>query len=140
MEELDDWRDCNIERPEHIRDLFVPSFFFGCEGDDRSAAAAFERKLNPYGASLNPVFGSDIGHFDVEDMRGVPGEAHELVDRGLMSPEDFRRFALENPVRLHGGMNKDFFKGTRVEAEAAMILAADNDRRPRAEASVAAHT
>ncbi|MGE0684031.1 MAG: hypothetical protein AB7P69_24385 [Candidatus Binatia bacterium] len=96
--------------------------------------------MNPYGASLNPMFGSDIGHFDVEDMRGVLEEAHELVDRGLMSPEDFRRFALENPVRLHGGMNKDFFKGTRVEAEAAMILAADKDQRPWAEEPVAAPT
>jgi predicted TIM-barrel fold metal-dependent hydrolase len=81
MEELDDWRDCEIERPEQIRDLFVPSFFFGCEGDDRSAAAAFDRKMNPYGASLNPMFGSDIGHFDVEDSAGVPGGARELVDR-----------------------------------------------------------
>jgi hypothetical protein len=61
MEELDDWRDCKIARPEDIRDLFVASFFFGCEGDDRSAAAAFDRKMNPYGASLNPMLGSDIG-------------------------------------------------------------------------------
>jgi len=137
---LDDWRDCKIERPEQIRDLFVPNFFFGCEGDDRSAAAAFDRKMNPYGASLNPMFGSDIGHFDVEDMRGVLEEAHELVDRALMSPEDFRRFALENPVRLHGGMNKDFFKGTRVQAQAEMILTADKAHRPRAEEPVAAHT
>jgi predicted TIM-barrel fold metal-dependent hydrolase len=139
MEELDDWRDCKIEHPEQIRDLFVPNFFFGCEGDDRSAAAAFDRRMNPYGASLNPMFGSDIGHFDVEDMRGILEESHELVEWGLMSPEDFRRFALENPVRLHGGMNKDFFKGTRVEGEAEMILAADNQHRPPAEEAVATH-
>ena len=139
MEELDDWRDCKIARPEDIRDLFVPNFFFGCEGDDRSAAAAFDRKMNPYGASLNPMLGSDIGHFDVEDMRGVLAEAHELVDHGLMSSEDFRRFALENPVRLHGGMNKDFFKGTKVEAEAKIILAADEARRATAGEPVAAH-
>jgi hypothetical protein len=139
MEELDDWRDCKIARPEDIRDLFVPNFFFGCEGDDRSAAAAFDRKMNPYGASLNPVFGSDIGHFDVENMRGILEEAHELVDRGLMSPEDFRRFALENPVRLHGGMNKDFFKGTKVEAEAKTILTADEAHRATPGEPVAAH-
>ena len=42
LEELDDWRDCKITRPEDIRDLFVPNFFFGCEGDDRSAAATFK--------------------------------------------------------------------------------------------------
>ncbi len=69
----------------------MPNFFFGCGGDDRSAAAAFDRKMNPYGASLNPMFGSDIGHFDVEDMCGILEEAHELVDCGLMSPENFRR-------------------------------------------------
>jgi predicted TIM-barrel fold metal-dependent hydrolase len=140
MEELDDWRECKITRPEDIRDLFMPNFFFGCEGDDRSAAAAFDRKVNPYGASLNPMFGSDIGHFDVEDMRGVLEEAHELVDHGLMSPQDFRRFALENPVRLHGGMNKDFFKGTKVEAEAEMILSADQAHRARAREPMAAQT
>ena len=37
-------------------------------------------------------------------------------------------------------MNKDFFKGTRVEAEAAMILAADKDHHLRAEEPVAAPT
>jgi hypothetical protein len=94
--------------------------------------------MNPYGASLNPMFGSDIGHFDVEDMRGVLEEAHELVDRGLMSQEDFRRFALENAVRLHGGMNEDFFKGTKVEAEAKIILTGDEAHRATATEPVAA--
>jgi hypothetical protein len=111
MEELDDWRDCNITRPEDIRDLFVPNFFFGCGGDDRSAAAAFDRKMNPYGASLNPMFGSDIGHFDVEEMRGVLEEAHELVHHGLMSTEDFRRFALENPCPLTRPDEQSFLQG-----------------------------
>jgi hypothetical protein len=55
-----------------------------------------------------------------------------------MSPEDFRRFALENPVRLHGGMNKDFFKGTRVEAEAKTILTAEEVHRATVGKSVAA--
>ena len=139
MEELDDWRDCKIARAEDIRDLFVPNFFFGCEGDDLSAAAAFDNRMNPYSASLNPMLGSDIGHFDVEDMRGVLEEAHELVDRSLMSPEDFRRFALENPVRLHGGMNKDFFNGTKVEVEARAILNADGTHPATAEKPAAAH-
>jgi len=135
MEELDDWRDCKIVHPEDIRDLFVPNFFFGCEGDDRSAAAAFDREMNPYGASLNPMF----GYFDVEDMRGILEEAHELRDRGLMSPEDFRRFALENPVRLHGGMNREFFKGTKVEVEAKIILTTDEAHPATAGEPVAAH-
>lgn len=140
MEELDDWRDCKITRAEQIRDLFVPNFFFGCEGDDRSAAAAFDRRMNPHGAALNPMFGSDIGHFDVEDMRGILQEAHELVDWGLMSSEDFRRFSLENVVRLHGGMNKNFFKGTRVETEAEKILATEKAHNDRAEDPAPAHS
>ncbi len=78
------------------------------------------------------MFRSGIGHFDVKDMRGVSEEAHKLVGRGLMSPQDFRCFARDNPVRLHGGMNKDFFKGTGVEAEARVILAADHVHRTTA--------
>ena len=117
--------------------LLLPTDHVG-DQIDRLATTVL-RLMNPYGASLNPMLGSDIGHFDVEDMRGVLQEAHELVDHGLMSPEDFRRFALENPVRLHGGMNKDFFKGTKVEAEAEIILAADEARRATAGEPVAAH-
>jgi hypothetical protein len=26
---------------------------------------AFDRRVNPFGARLNALFGSDIGHFDV---------------------------------------------------------------------------
>jgi hypothetical protein len=68
------------------------------------------------------MFGSDVGHFDVEDMREVLEEAHETVDEGLMTDDDFRDFAFANAVRLHGGMNPDFFVGTVVEKEAAEIL------------------
>ena len=53
-------------------------FFFGCEADDRLNALAFDRRLNPAGARLNALFGSDIGHFDVPDMREVLPEAYEL--------------------------------------------------------------
>jgi hypothetical protein len=122
-EELDDWRACGIATKRDIADLFVPRFFFGCEGDDRLAAAAFDTDLNPFGAKLQAMFGSDLGHFDVEDMRGVVEEAHELVDDGLMTAGDFRAFAFANPVRLHGGMNPDFFSGTVVETAAKQLLA-----------------
>jgi hypothetical protein len=94
----------------------------GCEGDDRMVAAGFDTELNPYGVRLNAMFGSDIGHFDVEDMREVLEEAHETVDEGLMTDDDFRDFAFANAVRLHGGMNPDFFVGTVVEKEAAEVL------------------
>jgi hypothetical protein len=124
-DELDDWRLCGIDKAEDIRDLFVPNFFFGCEGDDRLNAAAFDTERNPFGARLGAMFGSDIGHFDVPDMRLVVVEAFELVEDNLISMDDFRDFAFANAVRLHGGANADFFKGTAVEKEAAEILATD---------------
>ena len=114
-DELDDWSACGLERAEEIAEQFVPRFYFGCEGDDRMVAAGFDTELNPFGVRLNAMFGSDIGHFDVEDMREVLEEAHETVDEGLMTDADFRDFAFANAVRLHGGMNPDFFKGTVVE-------------------------
>lgn len=121
-DELDDWRECGIERAEDVATRFVPHFFFGCEGDDRMAAAAFDSRLNPFGVRLGAMLGSDIGHFDVEDMRDVLVEAHETVDEGLMTDDDFRDFAFANAVRLHGGMNPEFFAGTVVEAAAAEVL------------------
>lgn len=121
-EELDDWRACDISQKQDIYDLFVPPFFFGCEGDDRMNAIAFDERLNPFKARLNAMFGSDLGHFDVPDMRQVVHEAFEPVEDGIMSLEDFRDFAFANAVRLHGTMNPNFFSGTVVESEAATVL------------------
>jgi hypothetical protein len=117
--QLDDFAACGIRRAEDIRDLFASSFYFGCEADDPINAWAFNRKFNPYGARLNALFGSDIGHFDVPDMSEVLPEAHELVDEGLISAGDFRDFVFDNAVRFWTSGNPDFFKGTRVEKQAA---------------------
>ena len=124
-EELDDWRECQVSTPEELAELFVPRFFFGCEGDDHMNSLAFDSKLNPFGARLQAMFGSDIGHFDVVDMREVLAEAWELVDDELIDANDFADFAFRNAVRLHGGMNPDFFKGTRVEDAALRVLQDD---------------
>ncbi len=67
------------------------------------------------GARLNAILGSDIGHWDVPDMTKVLVEAHELVDDGFINAHDFRDFSYANVVRMHTGMNPDFFKGTVVE-------------------------
>ena len=69
--ELDEWAHCQIEKKEDIRDLFVPSFYFGCEADDPAVAWAFDTKTNPMGARLRAMFSSDIGHWDVPDMSDV---------------------------------------------------------------------
>jgi hypothetical protein len=121
-DELDDWRECGVRSPEELATLFVPRFYFGCEGDDRMNSLAFDTRLLPFGARLRAMLGSDIGHFDVVDMREVVAEAFELVEDGLITEEDFADIAFRNAVRLHGGMNPAFFKGTAVEDAAARVL------------------
>ncbi|MBI4607700.1 MAG: amidohydrolase family protein [Candidatus Rokubacteria bacterium] len=123
LADLDDYSACRIERREDLRDLFVPSFYFGCEADDPINAWAFDPRVNPFGSRLNAIFGSDIGHFDVPDMLAVLGEAFELVEDGLIAAEDFRDFAFANAVRLWGAGNPRFFEGTVVEKAAAAVLA-----------------
>ncbi len=125
-DELDDWRDCGVETAAELAKQFVPNFFFGCEGDDRMNSLAFDTELNPFGARLGAMFGSDIGHFDVVDMREVLIEAFELVDDDLIDENDFADFTFRNTVRLHGGMNPNFFKGTVVESAAARVLAEES--------------
>lgn len=116
---LDDFALPAIQRPEDIRDRFVPNFFFGCEADDPMSAVAFNTKLNPLGARLGAMLSSDIGHWDVTDMREVVEEAYEMVEKELMTDEDFRDFTFTNPVRFFAGTNPDFFKGTAVESAVA---------------------
>jgi hypothetical protein len=123
VEDLDDYYRCKITRKEDIKDLFVPRFYFGCEADDPTKAWAFNRRSNPMGSRLNALFSSDIGHFDVPDMTEVVPEAYELVERGLITEDDFRDFMFTNAVRFWGEVNPDFFKGTSVEKQAAEVLA-----------------
>jgi predicted TIM-barrel fold metal-dependent hydrolase len=118
----DDYAACQIARKEDWVDLFTRPFYFGCEADDRMNAVAFG-KLNPFGARLNAIFSSDVGHFDVPDMRMVLPEAFELVEDGLITADDFRDFTFANAVRLWGMQNPDFFKGTAVARQAAEVLA-----------------
>ena len=112
---FDEFGPAKIEKAEDIRDLFVPRFFFGCEADDPINAWAFNDKVNPFGAKLNAMMSSDIGHWDVPDMREVLTEAYELVEHGLFTEQDFKEFTFVNPVKLWVGTNPDFFKGTVIE-------------------------
>ena len=120
---LDDWAACGIVRVEDFHDLFVPHFFFGCEADEPMNCWAFNEKVNPFGARLGAMLSSDIGHWDVTDMREVIAEAYEPVERGLITERDFRDFIFANPVKLWAGMNPDFFKGTIVEHDVERLLA-----------------
>src|SRR5690348_16388646 len=118
---LDDFAACQIERKQDWIDLYAKPYYFGCEADDRMNVTAFGR-ANPFGARINAIFSSDIGHFDVPDMLSPVPEAYELVEDGLITPDDFRDFTFANAVRLWGTQNPRFFEGTRVAKEAAALL------------------
>ena len=55
-------------------------------------------------------------------MNEVVEEAHELVEKGLITEEDFRGYTFINAATLFAGMNPDFFKGTVCEAAMAKLL------------------
>jgi predicted TIM-barrel fold metal-dependent hydrolase len=121
--DLDEFARCAVRSREDIRELFVPKFFFGCEGDDRMTAVAFEPRKNPFGARLGAIYGSDLGHFDLPDMGEAAAEAWEMVEQGCISENDFRDFVFINPVRAKAEVNPEFFKGTAVEAAARSVMA-----------------
>ncbi len=123
QDDLDEFRDSGIRSESDLQDLFVDRFYFGCEADDRTISAAFDRRLNRKGARLKAILSSDIGHWDVIDATTCLAESVELVEDGLMSADDLRDFAFYNAGELHGMMNPDFFKGTVIEAEATAALA-----------------
>ncbi|MDG2005343.1 MAG: amidohydrolase family protein [Novosphingobium sp.] len=121
--DYDDFAACGVKVKSDFTDRFVDPFFFGCEADDPITSSAFDTLRNPLGAKLQAVMGSDIGHWDVPDMREVLEEAWEPVENGQMTLGDFRDFTFTNPVNLWTHMNPDFFKGTRVEDAVARELA-----------------
>src|SRR5579863_1688850 len=127
VEVLDDFAACKIARKEDWIELYAKPYYFGCEADDRMNVTAFGR-ANPFGARINAVFSSDIGHFDVPDMLQPVPEAHELVEDGFITADDFRDFTFANVVRMFGQQNRRFFEGTTVAKEAAAALNATPQR------------
>jgi predicted TIM-barrel fold metal-dependent hydrolase len=119
----DDFAESGLTGPHDILDIFTRQFYFGCEADDPLNALAFRSELLPERTRLNALFASDIGHWDVPDMREVLPEAWELVENGQLSPEDFRELACGNVVRMLTALRPDFFEGTAV-ADAARRYAA----------------
>jgi predicted TIM-barrel fold metal-dependent hydrolase len=120
---LDEFSRAMIQKAEDIRDLFVPNFYFGCEADDPLVGWAFAGNVNPLGARLRAMMGSDISHWDVPDMTEPVADAYELVERGRITENDFREFTFLNPLRLHAGMNPRFFQATICESAVAEALA-----------------
>ena len=120
---VDDFAAANVNSIDELLDRLVPNFYYGCEADDRMNVTAFDTRVLPGGRKLNAMFSSDFGHWDVTDMAGVLVEAHELVDDGLLSDEDFADFVFHNPARLFASMDPEFFAGTAVEDDVAGMLA-----------------
>ena len=120
---FDEFEAAGIERAEDFVELFARPFFFGCEADDPITATAFDRRLNPFGARLQALFGSDISHWDVPDMGEVLEESWEMVEHGLLDEEAYRSFVFHNPVEFYTRTNPRFFEGTRVEAAVSSMLA-----------------
>ncbi|HVW81135.1 MAG TPA: amidohydrolase family protein [Mycobacteriales bacterium] len=122
---LDEFARCEITAGEDIKALFADNFFFGCEADDPLAGTAFNTKANPYGATLKPMFGSDLSHWDVPDMRQVLEEAWELVEHEILDEAGFRDFVFANPVRFFTRANPSFFAGTTVESSVSELTGAE---------------
>ena len=112
--DLDEFAATAINDPADLTRWFADRFFFGCEADDPLVYWAFDPRSS---VRLRAMFGSDIGHFDVPAMARVLPEAYELVERGLVSLQDFEAFVFGNVVDLHTAANPSFFVGTRVESE-----------------------
>jgi hypothetical protein len=109
-----------VSSPGDIVERFVPSFYFGCEADDRGVVTAFLRS-NPEEAQLRPVFSSDMGHWDVTDIAGVVSESHRLVDDGHLTADQWRRFVFDNPAEMYLRTDPHFFDGTAVAPHLALL-------------------
>jgi hypothetical protein len=135
----DDFASAGIERVEDIRDAFCRNLYWGCEADDPLVGLAFDPTVNPLGATIPAIMGSDIAHWDVPDFTEPLAEAYELVEHGHLTREAFREafrhFVFVNPVRFYAGSNPDFFGGTAIASEAAAVIQADSAQCPTGSAT-----
>jgi hypothetical protein len=46
-----------------------------------------------------------------------------MVERGLLTEDDYRDFVFTNPARLYTRTNPRFFEGTRVESAVSSLQA-----------------
>jgi len=120
----DDFAESGIDGPDDIVDVFTRQLAFGCEADDPLNGLAFDRGRLPRGIRLPAMFASDIGHWDVPDVRTVLPDAWELVEAGHLSAADFSDFTCGNVSRALTDMNPRFFEGTSV-AEAVRPFISD---------------
>ena len=118
-EVFDDFAAAGVTGVDDIVRQLTTQCFFGCEADDRLAGVAFDTNRLPGGVPLNPLFSSDIGHWDVAHMDEVLPEAHEHLEHGWMDEDQLRAFVCDNALRMLTDMNPDFFDGTVIAPYAA---------------------
>jgi predicted TIM-barrel fold metal-dependent hydrolase len=118
---VDEFAPSGVRSAEEIRDVFTRQFYFGCEGDDPLNALAWNAMGTAFDAKLNALYGSDIGHWDVPDMRECAEEAYELVEHGLITAAQLREFVFDNAVRFWCATNPGFFEGTAVQSAARSV-------------------
>jgi predicted TIM-barrel fold metal-dependent hydrolase len=118
----DEWKLTGVREEEDFARMFR-NFYFGCEADDPSVYRALDARANPKRTRLQPIFSSDIGHWDVPDIKTVLLESHKLVDKGLLSDSDYRDFVFTYPAQLHLKANPNFFAGTVVESATGKLAA-----------------
>jgi predicted TIM-barrel fold metal-dependent hydrolase len=113
-DEIDDFALAGIETADDIRARWVDPFFFGSEADDRTVAAAFNHRVHPGGVKINAIWSSDVGHWDVPEFTEPLAETWDLVEHGVISPQDFRALTFGNPLRFYTEADPHFFDGTQV--------------------------
>jgi hypothetical protein len=122
LDDVDDFKESLITSDSDIIDMFTRQFHFGCEADDPLTSLAYRPDLLPSGSRMKPIFASDIGHWDVPDMRYVLEEAWELVEHGRIDEEQFQEFACTNVATMLTSVNPDFFAGTAIENNLKSLL------------------
>jgi hypothetical protein len=118
----DEWALTGV-RDEHDFARIFGNFYFGCEADDLSVHRALDARANPMRTRLQPIFSSDIGHWDVPDISTVLLESHKLVDKELLSDDDYRDFVFAYPAQLHLKADPEFFAGTAIAGSVAKLKA-----------------
>ena len=117
-------RRAGSRRKEDFHDLFVRSFFFGCEADDPLTAGAFNARLNPFGSHGSRRCSARTSRTGTYPTCRRCSKRRTRWSSTAGSPtDDFRDFMFTNPVTFFTRTNPAFFAGTAVEADVDKFLA-----------------
>lgn len=113
----DEFAAAGINDESDLVRMYGRQFFYGCEPDGHHVHRVLGAAGNPLGVAYPPLFSSAFGYGD------VVASSRRLVERGLLSDRAYRRFVLDEPVRLHTTVDPGFFDGTAVESPARDAVA-----------------